>query len=427
MATATEAPAQSRKAFLQAAILIAIGVLATTLAQTQVMGLIPLRNLLKNELHVSRTANAAFVFWSGLAWYFKPFCGIFTDAFPMFGSRRRSYLLGATTLAVLTWAVFIVTPHEYSKLLAVAITINAFMVIASTVVGGYMVEVAQAMSGSGRLSAIRNFVQQFCYIINGPASGFLGSIAFGWTAATCGGIMFLLIPATIFFLHEKKVHIDSQVLLQNARKQLVKIGTARTMWAAAGLMFLFYIAPGLSTATFYKEQNDLHMNTQGQGFLQLLGGVGGVLAAICYGFLCRSWNLRKLLIWCLAAGTIANVSYVVYTSVLNAQIINAVNGFGYTLAELALMDLAIRATPAGSEGLGFSLMMSVRNLALFGTDWLGSKLIDSFHLSYNSLVIANSVTTAITIPLVFLLPLLIVGHRDSELVEEAAMPRTAAE
>ena len=73
------------------------------------------------------------------------------------------------------------------------------------------------------------------------------------------------------------------------------------------------------------------------------------------------------------------------------------NGFGYSLAELALMDLAVRATPAGSEGMGFSLMMSVRNLALFGTDWFGSKLMDQYHVTFNSLVLMNGATTFITI------------------------------
>ncbi len=115
-------------------------------------------------------------------------------------------------------------------------------------------------------------MQQTCYIIVGPTAGYLASIAFGWTAAACGGIMFLLVPVTIFFLHEKPIQLDSQQLLDNARKQMVKIGTATTMWAAAGFMALFYTAPGLATAVFYKQQNDLHLNTQGQGFLTLIGG-----------------------------------------------------------------------------------------------------------------------------------------------------------
>jgi len=429
MATATSIEQRSRKALKHAAIIIVVGVLATTLAQIQVLGRIPMQNLLKNGMHASRAATAAFFFWAGLAWYFKPFAGIFTDAFPMFGSRRKSYILTATSLGVLSWFALAITPREYSKMLMVAIILNTFMVIASTVVGGYMVETAQAISGSGRLTAVRQFVEQGCFIISGPSAGFLASIAFGWTAMACGGIMFLLVPATILFLHEQQRRMDSRQLLDNARKQLVKIGTARTMWAAAGLMALFYIAPGLSTAVFYKQQNDLHLNTQAQGFLQFISGSFGVLAAIGYGFTCRRFQLRTLLIFCMAMGTAANLGYLFYSSPLRAQIIEGFNGFGYTLAELALMDLAVRATPAGSEGLGFSLMMSVRNLALFGTDWFGSKLLDQYHFSFNSLVFANSATTLITVPLVLLLPLAIVGRRDAEvaLIEQAAVPVTALE
>jgi MFS family permease len=430
MATAPTPQPQSGKAFKHAAIVIVAGVLATTLAQTQVLGRIPLQNLLKNELHAGRAANAAFFFWAGLAWYFKPFAGIFTDSFPMFGSRRKSYILFSAILAMFSWFALAVTPHQYSKLLMVSIVINAFMVIASTVVGGYMVETAQATAGSGRLTALRQFVQQGCAIVVGPSAGYLASIAFGWTAAACGGILFLLVPVTILFLHEKRMHIDSRELLGNARKQMVKIGTARTMWAAAGLMALFYIAPGFSTAVFYRQQNELHLTTQGQGFLQLIAGIFGVLAALGYGILCRRFNLRTMLVWCMLLGTAANLGYLFYSSVGHARIIEGFNGFGYTLAELALMDLAVRATPAGSEGLGFSLMMSVRNLALFGTDWFGSKLLDQYHISFNSLVIANSATTLITVPLVFLLPLVIVSRKDAELAElyeEAPAPRTATE
>ncbi len=94
----------SSKPLFSAAIIIVIGVLATTLAQPQVLGRIPLQNLLKNELHVDRAGNAAFFFWMGLAWYFKPLFGIVTDAFPLFGSRRKSYMVIAGTLATLCWA-----------------------------------------------------------------------------------------------------------------------------------------------------------------------------------------------------------------------------------------------------------------------------------------------------------------------------------
>jgi hypothetical protein len=427
MATPTAARRRPDKSLIYAALVIVAGVLATTLAQPQVLARLPLQNLLKNELHLDRTANAAFFFWAGLAWYLKPFAGILTDAFPLFGSRRKSYILISASLAALSWLALTVTPHEFRDLLLVVILINTFMVIASTVVGGYMVETAQANSGSGRLTAVRQFVQQACFIVNGPAAGYLASIAFGWTAAACGGIMLLLVPVTILFLQERRQRPDSRQILANARAQLVNIATARTMWGAAGLMALFYIAPGFATALFYKQQNELHLDTQAQGFLQLIAGVCGVLAALGYGVLCRRLNLRTLLVGCMIFATAANLGYLFYSSAGRAQAIEGLNGFGYTLAELALMDLAVRATPAGSEGLGFSLMVSVRNLALFGTDWFGSHLLDEYHFSFDSLVLANSLTTLIAVPLVFLLPRLLVLRKDAEIYEETPGLKAAIE
>jgi hypothetical protein len=420
MTTPNSVGHRSDKALFYATFVIVAGVLATTLAQPQVLARIPLQNLLKNQLHTDRTANAAFFFWAGLAWYLKPLAGILTDAFPLFGNRRRSYILISATLAALSWLILIVTPHEYRKLLFVVIVINTFMVVASTTVGGYMVETAQAYSGSGRLTAVRQFVQQACLVLNGPAAGYLASIAFGWTAAACGSTMFLLVPVTLFFLYEQRKQSDPrQLILGNAVAQLVNIAKARTMWGAAGLMALFYIAPGFATALFYKQQNELHLSTQAQGFLQLIAGVCGVIAAVGYGVLCRRLNLRTLLAWCVLFGTLANLGYLFYTSAGRARAIEGLNGFGYTLAELALMDLAVRATPAGSEGMGFSLMVSVRNLALFGTDWFGSKLLDQYHFSFDTLVIANSATTLIAVPLVFLLPRRIVLRKDAEIGEPA--------
>ena len=406
-------------ALRHATIIIVVGVLATTLAQTDVLARLPLQNLLKNELHLDRTANAAFFFWAGLAWYLKPLAGVVTDAFPLFGTRRRGYLLAGATLASLAWLAMIVTPHDYGDLLLVAILLNVFMVVCSTVIGGYMVETAQAIAGSGRLTAVRQFVQQGCSIINGPAAGYLASIPFGWTALTCGGVMALLVPVTVLFLREQRQILATSEVLANARAQLRAIATARTMWSAAGLMALFYIAPGFGTAIFYRQQNELHMDTHMQGLLGLIAGICGVLAAISYGLLCSRLNLRTLLVVCMTLGTAANLGYLFYSSWQHAQIIEGLNGFGYTLAELALMDLAVRATPAGSAGLGFALMISVRNFALSGTDWLGSKLLDSYHVSFDSLVLANSATTAMTVPLVFLLPALIVGRRDADRSQQA--------
>ena len=288
------------------------------------------------------------------------------------------------------------------------------MVAASTVVGAFMVEAAQAGAGSGRLTAIRQVVEQVCLIIRGPASGYLASIAFGWTAGACGAVVFLLVPVTALFLAERRSEVRSSELLDAAAGQVKTIAGARTMWAAAGLMLLFYAAPGISTAVFYVQQNDLKMSTQGQGFLGLIYGVSGIAAAVSYGLACRRWSLRPLLLVCVVGAAAAGFSLLFYSTIAEAQAATAVKAFGYTLAELALMDLAIRATPRGSEGLGFSLLMSVRNVVLFAADWLGSAMLERFHLSFSTLVIVNSAATLVIAPAVLLLPRVLVRGRDSE-------------
>jgi hypothetical protein len=172
------------------------------------------------------------------------------------------------------------------------------MVISSTVIGAYMVEVAQANAGSGRLTSVRQVVQYGSAMAGGPLGGWLASHAFGLTIAASGAVSFLLIPATIFFLHEQKKRVDARELLSAARKQMGKVASARTMWAAAGLMALFYIAPGAQTAVFYRQQDLLHMATKTQGLTQFVQGLAGVVAAIGYGFVCKHINLRNLLFIC---------------------------------------------------------------------------------------------------------------------------------
>jgi len=405
---------ETKRELLYAFIVVFFGITAVTLSQQNAIALIPLKNLLKNELHESRAATAAFFFWLGLAWYFKPFFGIFTDAFPFLGTRRKSYIVTGAMLSIAGFIGLIYTPHRYADLLAMCIAINVFMVITSTAVGGFMTEKAQSFEASGRFASVFQIAYQTAGVVGGPLGGILAAMAFGWTNAASAAIMFLPIPAAIFFLKEKRITIDRQKLLADAGKQLTKIAKARTMWAAAGFSFLFYFAPGISTALFYRQQNELHMSTKQQGAMLFLNGIFAMLTATIYGgYAAKRWNLRKLLLWCIVAGAVAQMGYAFYNSMDQAYIIESLWGLGWASADMALTDLYMRATPAGSEALGFSLMVSVRNLSIFGADWLGSKAMDAYHFHFSTMAIANGLISLIAVPFVFLLPGFIVDQRDS--------------
>ena len=167
----------------------------------------------------------------------------------------------------------------------------------------------------------------------------------------------------------------------------------------------------------------MHLNTEGQGVLMLLQGVFGVLSATLYGtYFCRRVNLRWLLAVCITVGAASQFGYAFYTTFHRAWFIDSFYGLGWTAADMALMDLAMRATPAGSEALGFSLMMSVRNLSLFGSDWVGSKAMDVYHLHLSTMATANALISLIAVPFVFLLPGFIVDCKDSAAKAEEIHP-----
>jgi predicted MFS family arabinose efflux permease len=152
----------------------------------------------------------------------------------------------------------------------------------------------------------------------------------------------------------------------------------------------------------------------------VISGGAGVLGALLYGVICRRVALKPLLALGIAIMAGVTLTYLAYGSFTQAMMIEAAAGLVSTLAELPLMDLAARATPRGSEGLGFALMMSVRNGALALSDVIGSKLADEYHWPFSRLVWLNAITTALCLLAVPLLPRVLMSRRDGDAAAAAS-------
>ena len=395
--------------FWRASFVVMIGIVATTLAQHNLLARIPLRNLLKNDLHLDRTGMAAFLFVTGFAWYLQPLFGAVIDAFPLFGSRRRSYLIVGAALASGGWAITGLVPHDYAPLLmAMALTSSA-MVLVSCATGGLLVETAQANGSAGKLAGIRQATNALCFLVGAPVSGYLAGTDFSWTALACAVVVAALVPVAAIFLPER--HLPAQPV-SALWHQMRTIGQAKPMWAAGAIMLVFFIAPGTESALFFRQQNELRMTTGGQGWLVFAAYLAGIATALVYTRLCRQLSLQALLLIGIGANACTQALYLFYTSVPAAFVIEAINGTGFALAELAFLDLAARATPRGSESLGYALMISVRAFALFGTDIVGANLLDHHGWHFEGLVVVNTVTSLLAMPLVFLLPRTLRAQRD---------------
>lgn len=394
------------------AIIIIAGIFATTLAQPQVLGKLPLQNLLKNEVHASREAVAGFFFWCGMAWYLKPIAGIFSDAFPLFRTKRRHYILISTALSLVGWLALGKVPHTYQALLWACIILNLFMVIASTAVGAILVEAGQKMGATGKFTSVRLFVQNACTLIQGPLGGFLASGSFLVASGVNAVIVFSLFPVVYFLLKERPQEMGNKDAFANAGKQLRIIMRSPNLWWAIAFLGLFYFSPGFGTTLFFRQQDEFKFSTQDIGNFGVATGLCGLAAAVIYSQLIKRLTLRTMILIGVVTGALGNFMYLTYSKNFWWDcLIEGQNGLFFTLAELALIDLAARSTPKGCEGLGYSLILSIRNVALFGADVLGSKLADN-KWPFQNLVFLNSGTTLVVLILLPFLPAAVVAVRD---------------
>ena len=191
----------------QYAVLVAAGAFATTFAQQRVLGNLPTTFLLKDHFHLKREQVAFFFLWAVFAWNLKPIAGIFTDAFPLFSTRRRHYMMLGAGLAALFWVGLAFSSNSYIAMLVLSVGLNAAMVLASTVMGGLMVEAGQAFGAPGRISSLRQFVQSVAGIGAPFLGGFLAGKSFGWstTAALSAGTLLALVVIAYVVLKERPV------------------------------------------------------------------------------------------------------------------------------------------------------------------------------------------------------------------------------
>jgi MFS family permease len=397
-------------------IMVGLGAFVTTLAQPGVIGRLPFQLLLKNQLHFNAQTLAAFMLVATFAWNVKPVAGILSDAFPLFRTRRRHYMLFGASLAALCWLLLGVVPRSYTPLLLAAVGANAFMVIASTVMGGLMVEAGRLYGVSGRVTSIRQALQSVVSVSNGVLGGYLAATAFGWTAGIATALLVVLAITTFFVLTERPAAARDQEVLRNAGRQLVKLVRSKSLWAAGLFLALVYISPGFTTPLLFMQTDRLGFSPPYIGLMETIEGVAGLFGAMLYAVLCRRLNLRKLLTAAIAASAVSTLLYLLYGHA-TAPFIHATGGLMVICSELALMDLAVRSTPPGCESLGFAVMMSARNFALAGSDVLGSWLIDSHGWTFHQLVWLNSSTTALVLVFIPFLPGFIVSRRDGEVPE----------
>ena len=393
------------------ALLLCMGWLGTNLGLAATD--LPLKFLLKEQLHLNAAGVSAFFAIAIFTNYVKPIAGILTDSVPLFGTRRRWYLLLSLIVTGIGFLVLPGVPRTVNALMLTYAILYAGVMFTSTTLGGTMVEIGMRYRNQGQLTAQRIGMFRLGSLIGGPIGGWLAAHAPFWAAMSVGSVLHLIL-VPLFYVSIKEPHTSKfrGEIWVDAGAQLKSLSRNRTLLSAAGMIILIAASPGFGTPLLFYQTDALHFKKEFIGLLGSISAATGLLGSMLYFKLCKRVRLRKILLWSIIIHALGTMFYLGYHDSTSAIWITALSGITGTLAILPVYDLASRGTPRGSEALGYSVMMSVWNLTNSLSDWSGSILSSKFHYQLSHLVWLNAGTTILTLLVVPLLPAILMNSRD---------------
>jgi MFS family permease len=367
----------------------------------------PLNYYLKQTFGWSPVQVTAYLTILNLPWIIKPVYGIVSDFLPLFGYRRKTYLViaNAAATAAYCWVTQITAPSQL--IFALLLTASA-MAISSTLCGAILVENGQ------RLGASDAFVNQqwLWFYIAALASGFLGGqlverLAPGDALHAAAAIISVAPLAVVFtgwfLIGEPKTRIDLPEMKKTLAGLLVAF-TLRDLWLVGLFLFLYYLSPGLGTPLYYHMTDDLKFSQEYIGILGSISSAGWVAGALLYRRFLKGITSRTLLNLSILISTLTTAAFLLLLDEVTAAVINFFSGVAWMIALVATLTLAADYCPQRAEGFAFAALMSITNFSAALSDNIGSFLYERlFHRNLDPLILVSAAFTALAfafVPLV---------------------------
>jgi MFS family permease len=380
----------------------------------QTAGLIaqPLNYYLKQQFGWTPVQVTAYLTVLNLPWVIKPIYGVVSDFIPLFGYRRKAYLVLANGAAALAffWITQLSAPGE---LIFVLLLTAYAMAISSTLCGAVLVENGQ------RHRATDVFVNQqwLWYSIAAMVSALLGGqlverLSPGGALHSAAGVIavapFAALFGALFLIDEERHPIDLAQLKDTFRGFLASF-RRRELWLIAFFLFLYYFSPGFGTPLYYYMTDDLKFSQAYIGTLGAISSAGWVAGALFHRRVLGGFGSKAMINLSIVLGTVTTAAFLLLNGEVSAALLNFFAGVAGMIAFVATLSLAADFCPKRAEGFAFATLMSVTNLSNSLSDNVGSFLYE--HVFANHLPPLVIVSAAFTALALVFVPMLRLGAK----------------
>lgn len=342
---------------------------------------------------------AAFFTISTLPWLIKPVYGLVSDFVPLFGRRRKSYLLLTSALAsAASLTLALAGDHSYWRLAIFFTAMGLGLAFTDVLVDALMVENGRARGLTGAFQSVQWAAIYGATIVVGVLGGRFAemrSLHVGFGVASCFPLVtFLMVTC---FITEAAAPAD-RAAFRDTWGAIRRALSERHVWLVAGFILFWTFSPSFGPALLYYQTDQLRFSQQFIGVLGSITAVSAMVGAFIYAPVSRRVPLQRLIVGAIAVATVATLGYLLYRDAVSAVLIELVFGCIGMMTQLAFLDLAAKACPRRVEATFFALLMSVYNLGTQGSQITGGYLYDWF--GYTTLVLISAGMTALAFALV---------------------------
>jgi MFS family permease len=343
----------------------------------------PLFFLLKDEMRLGAAETATFLALIGFAWNVKPLYGLTSDLLPLWGYRRRSYLLATTAMAALGWlALGLLPAYPWTLTLVILGLTGMGLAFTDVLCDAVMVEEGKARGLTARFQSIQWTAIYGASLVAGVAGGYLSAhVSYSRTFLLMTGFPALSFAASAWAVHEPRTRFDRATV----KETLAALGEgirSGPLWRAAAFIFLWNFTPSFGVPLQYHMVDTLGITKIQLGVLSSLGSGAAMLGALAFGRYASRLAPKPLLNLAILIGVSATLAYYGLVGWSSAIALTISVSFVSAIAQLATLDLAARAVPRRAEGTFFAALMSVNNVGTTGAAWVGGRLYDLVGLNW---------------------------------------------
>ncbi len=385
----------------------------------------------KDELGLSPAEVSSLLGIVAIPWIIKPVFGFISDGLPIFGYRRRPYLILSGILGAAAWASLATVVHTPMAAVGAIALSSLSVAVSDVIVDSLVVERArvESQAEAGSLQSLCWGTSAVGALITAYFSGWLlehfTTRTVFWITATFP----LIVSAVAWLIAETPVNTSAQAdgkqysnwgTVKTQIKQLRSAISQKAIWLPTAFIFIWQGTPTADAAFFFFTTNELGFEPEFLGRVRLVTSIASLIGVWTFQRFLKSVPFRVIFGWSTVLSAVLGMSMLLLVTHANRtlgiddrwfslgdSLVLTVMG---QIAYMPILVLAARLCPPGVEATLFALLMSVSNLASVFSYQFGALMMRWFGITQDNfemlwlLVVITNVSTLLPLPFLQWLP-----------------------